>query len=117
MFDVGFFELIVIGLVALLVLGPTKLIELARVAGRWVGKLRHQFNEIKADIDRELEVDDMRRRLAEEERKLREEMQVKPVDLNLEPTIHQPTDVDAKKSTADGQPDAEPSAEPDLKNR
>ena len=54
MFDIGCLELIVIGLVALLVLGPTKLIELARIVGRWVGKLRHQFNDIKADIDREL---------------------------------------------------------------
>ncbi|QGX40111.1 Sec-independent protein translocase protein TatB [Permianibacter aggregans] len=102
MFDIGFLELIVIGLVALLVLGPTKLIELARIVGRWVGKLRHQFNDIKADIDRELEVDEMRRRLAEEERKLREEMQVKPVDLNLspdqEPTIHPPSDSEIKKA-------------------
>ena len=100
--DIGFLELIVIGLVALLVLGPTKLIELARIVGRWVGKLRHQFNDIKADIDRELEVDEMRRRLAEEERKLREEMQVKPVDLNLnsmaEPTIRPPSDTEVKKA-------------------
>lgn len=89
MFDVGFLELILIGLVALLVLGPTKMIELARITGRWAGKLRHQFNDIKADIDRELEVDEMRRKLAEEEKKLREEMAVKPVDLNPQPTIHQ----------------------------
>ena len=77
MFDVGFTELILIGLVALLVLGPTKMLELARLAGRWAGRLRRQFNEVKDDIDREVKLEDMRKKLAEEERALRENLDVK----------------------------------------
>lgn len=74
MFDVGFTELVLIGLVALLVLGPTKMMEVARFTGRWVGRLRRQFNEVKEDIDRELKLEEMRRKLAEEERALRENL-------------------------------------------
>ncbi|NQD36137.1 twin-arginine translocase subunit TatB [Permianibacter sp. IMCC34836] len=77
MFDVGFTELVLIGLVALLVLGPTKMLELSRIAGRWAGRLRRQFNEVKDDIDRELKLEDMRRKLAEEERALRDNLDVK----------------------------------------
>jgi sec-independent protein translocase protein TatB len=77
MFDVGFTELVLIGLVALLVLGPTKMMEVARFAGRWAGRLRRQFNEVKGDIDRELQLEDMRRKLAEEERALRDNLDVK----------------------------------------
>lgn len=77
MFDVGFTELVLIGLVALLVLGPTKMLELSRFAGRWAGRLRRQFNEVKGDIERELQLEDMRRKLAEEERALRDNLDVK----------------------------------------
>ena len=74
MFDVGVTELVLIGLVALLVLGPTKMMEVARFTGRWVGRLRRQFNEVKEDIDRDLQLEEMRRKLAEEERALRENL-------------------------------------------
>jgi len=82
MFDVGFTELLLIGLVALLVLGPTKMLDLARITGRWAGRLRRQFNEVKDDIDRELKLDEMRRKLAEEERALRDNLDVKMPDMN-----------------------------------
>ena len=47
MFDVGFSELVVIGIVALLVLGPQRLPEVARTAGRWMGRLRRLADEVK----------------------------------------------------------------------
>jgi len=82
MFDVGFTELVLIGLVALLVLGPTKMMEVARFSGRWAGRLRRQFQEVKDDIDRELQLEDMRRRLADEERALRDNLDVKLPSIN-----------------------------------
>jgi sec-independent protein translocase protein TatB len=85
MFDVGFFELIIIGLVGLLVLGPDKLIQLARYAGRMLGKWRRQFADMKEEIDREIRVDEMRKQLAKEEAALRESMK------DATPTIHDPT--------------------------
>jgi len=54
MFDVGLSELLVIGLVALIVLGPKRLPEMARAAGRWTARIRRFVSEVKSDFDREL---------------------------------------------------------------
>jgi len=67
MFDVGFSELIVVGLVALLVLGPEKLPGAIRTASLWIGRLRRSFNSIKQDIEREIGADEIRRQLRNEE--------------------------------------------------
>ena len=54
MFDVGFWELALISIVALIIIGPERLPEAARTVGLWVGKGRRMLREVKADIDREL---------------------------------------------------------------
>ena len=54
MFDIGFWELGLIALVALLVVGPERLPKLARTAGLWLGRGRRLLSSVKADIDREL---------------------------------------------------------------
>jgi sec-independent protein translocase protein TatB len=54
MFDIGFSELVVIGLIALIVLGPKRLPEAARTVGRWTGKLRRFVSDVKQDLDREM---------------------------------------------------------------
>lgn len=61
MFDIGFWELVMIGIVALLVFGPEKLPGLARTAGFWVGKARRQFSQLKSELERELAAEDVRR--------------------------------------------------------
>ncbi|NLY13880.1 MAG: Sec-independent protein translocase subunit TatB [Gammaproteobacteria bacterium] len=78
MFDIGFSELILIGIVALLVLGPDRLPDAARVAGLWMGRIKRGFNSIKEDVERELGADDIRRELhnegiLEKERKMLKE--------------------------------------------
>ncbi len=60
MFDVGFWELCLIGLVSLLVIGPEKLPKAARVAGFWVGKTRNMVASVKAEIKEELQAEEMR---------------------------------------------------------
>ncbi len=69
MFDIGFSELVVIGLIALIVLGPKRLPEVARAAGQWMGRLRRFVSEVKQDLDREIHSGDL-----EELRKLRQEL-------------------------------------------
>ena len=69
MFDIGFSELVVIGLIALIVLGPKRLPEVARTAGKWMGQLRRFINNVKQDLDREIHQDELA-----ELRKLREEL-------------------------------------------
>ncbi|NHZ69613.1 MAG: twin-arginine translocase subunit TatB [Thermotogales bacterium] len=54
MFDIGFWELTLIMVVALMVIGPDKIPGLARTAGLWIGKAQAMVRSVKADIDREL---------------------------------------------------------------
>jgi sec-independent protein translocase protein TatB len=61
MFDIGFSELLVIGVVALLVIGPERLPKVARTAGHLFGRLQRYVNDVKADIQREVELDELRK--------------------------------------------------------
>jgi sec-independent protein translocase protein TatB len=54
MFDIAFSELLLIGLVALIVLGPKRLPEVARTAGRWMARIRRFVTDVKQDFDREM---------------------------------------------------------------
>ncbi len=69
MFDIGFWELVIIGLVALLVVGPERLPKLAYTAGKWLGKGRAMIGSIKSEIDREMQADELKR-IIEEQKKL-----------------------------------------------
>ena len=61
MFDIGFSELLVIGVVALIVIGPQKLPRVARTAGILMGRLQRYVSDVKADINREIELDELRK--------------------------------------------------------
>lgn len=61
MFDIGFSELMVIGLVALVVIGPERLPRVARTLGHLAGRLQRYVNDVKADINREVELEELRK--------------------------------------------------------
>jgi len=61
MFDIGFSELLVIGLVALVVIGPERLPRVARTLGHLAGRLQRYVADVKADINREVELDEFRK--------------------------------------------------------
>lgn len=61
MFDIGFSELIVIALVALIVIGPEKLPRVARTAGALLGRLQRYVSDVKSDIQREMQIEDLKR--------------------------------------------------------
>lgn len=61
MFDIGFTELLVIGVVALIVIGPEKLPRMARTVGHLAGRLQRYVSDVKADINREIELDELRK--------------------------------------------------------
>lgn len=63
MFDIGFFELMLIGIVGLLVIGPERLPRVARTLGKWVGRTRRFIGNVKQDIDREIRQDEIRQAL------------------------------------------------------
>ncbi|MFO1317289.1 MAG: Sec-independent protein translocase protein TatB [Burkholderiales bacterium] len=61
MFDIGFSELVVIAVVALIVIGPERLPKAARTLGHLFGRLQRYVNDVKADISREMELDELRK--------------------------------------------------------
>jgi sec-independent protein translocase protein TatB len=61
MFDIGFSELVVIGLVALIVIGPERLPRVARTVGHLLGRLQRYVSDVKADINREIEIEELRK--------------------------------------------------------
>ena len=61
MFDIGFTEMVIIAVVALIVLGPERLPRVAKQAGQWMGKLRKYVDDVKSDINRQMELDELRR--------------------------------------------------------
>ena len=63
MFDIGFSELILVGIVALLVIGPERLPETVRTASMWLNRIRRGFNEIKQEVQQELHNDAVLREL------------------------------------------------------
>ncbi len=61
MFDIGFSELMVIAVVALIVIGPERLPKVARTLGHLFGRMQRYVNDVKADISREMALDDLRK--------------------------------------------------------
>ena len=61
MFDIGFSEIVVIAVVALIVLGPERLPKAARTMGHLFGRLQRYVNDVKSDINREMELDELKK--------------------------------------------------------
>lgn len=70
MFDIGFLELLIIGVVGLLVLGPERLPKAARTAGLWVGKIKRTVSNMQREINSQLEAEELRQKLDEHQKKL-----------------------------------------------
>ena len=83
MFDFSFGELVVLAVIALLVVGPDKMPEMARTAGRWYGVLRRTLTGVRAEVEQQLLLDDLRRE-ADQLRNLANE------DLLVPPSAPQP---------------------------
>ena len=66
MFDIGFPELVLIAIVGLLVIGPERLPEVLRTLGLWLGRMRRSFVTVKAEIEKEIGMDEVRRQLHNE---------------------------------------------------
>ena len=70
MFDVGFQEITLIGVIALIVVGPERLPKMARTLGLWMGKIRFYVNQVKSDIDREVRAQELKEMLDKPSREL-----------------------------------------------
>lgn len=72
MFDIGFSELLLFGIIALIVLGPEKLPQAARTAGQWYAKLRRAVSTIQSEIEAELDLAETRQQMQQELAKIRQ---------------------------------------------
>lgn len=61
MFDIAFSELVLIGLVALIVIGPERLPRVARTAGHLLGRLQRYVGDVKSDISREMQLEELKK--------------------------------------------------------
>lgn len=71
MFDIAFSELIIIAVVALVVIGPERLPKVARTAGHLLGRLQRYVNDVKSDINREMQLDELKKLQREMEQSAR----------------------------------------------
>jgi sec-independent protein translocase protein TatB len=109
MFDVGFSELVVIALVALIVIGPERLPKVARTAGHLLGRLQRYVNDVKADINREMQLEELKKlqsQVAEQVKSLENSasQQVRDVETSLNQAIAPPTADSASETTASLRP-------------
>ena len=70
MFDLGFTEMMLIGVVALIVIGPERLPAVARTVGKYFGRLKRFMTTVKADVEQELRADELREILAQQQQQL-----------------------------------------------
>lgn len=88
MFDFSFGEMLLVGLVALVVLGPERLPKAARFIGLWVRRARAQWYSVKSELERELASEELRRSLADGQQVMREtEAQIRMTDANMRATV------------------------------
>ena len=100
MFDVGFQEITLIGLIALIVVGPERLPRMARTLGLWMGRIRYYVGQVKSDIDREVRAQELKEMLDKPARELDE---LKSVAEETKGTLDQARDVLGEaKTTFDG---------------
>ena len=116
MFDVGFSELLVIAIVALVIIGPERLPKVARTAGHLLGRLQRYVSDVKSDINREMQLEELKKLQADMqdsarniERSVSTEMQ--SAQLSLSQTA-QSVSVEAQPQQAPAVPLSAPAAVP-----
>ena len=70
MFDFGFWEIAIIGVITLIVVGPEKMPSLARKAGLYFGRFKKFLNKIKSDINEELKMDEIKEHISMDEEEI-----------------------------------------------
>ena len=70
MFDFGFWEIAIIGVITLILVGPEKMPSLARKAGLYFGKLNRFFNKVKSDINEEIRMDEIKEQISIDDEKI-----------------------------------------------
>ncbi|MCL7939592.1 Sec-independent protein translocase protein TatB [Halomonas sp. ATCH28] len=113
MFDMGFLELMLIGVVGLLVLGPERLPKAARTLGLWIGKIKRSVSSMQREISAQLEAEELRQKLNEQQKKLDEGVQ--QVKRGVESIAEEESGKRESASTTDDAGEAPPTAPPEKR--
>ncbi|HAI70236.1 MAG TPA: twin-arginine translocase subunit TatB [Gammaproteobacteria bacterium] len=105
MFDIGFWEICIIAIIALIVFGPEKLPGAARTAGLWIGRIRRMVTTVRQDIDRELHLQEMRDAIQESDQNVHQFLEETKTGLN---ELNKPISLD---SNLDSKPNEEKAEE------
>ena len=106
MFDIGFSELLVIAVVALIVIGPERLPRVARTVGHLIGRMQRYVNDVKADISREMELDELKKLRSSVEESARS------FEQSVRKEVHE-TETALSDVAASTQPELEPDSTPE----
>jgi len=115
MFDIGFFELILIGIIGLVVLGPERLPHAIRMTSAWIGKFRRASMAVKEELENEINTKEMTQRIQEQMNDMGLDEQTLKESLDLEsaePTTSSTTSSTTKSTTASTSTTAEPPSTP-----
>ncbi len=111
MFDIGFAELLLIGVVGLLVLGPERLPGAVRTASVWLRRLRRGFNDIKREIEQDLHNQDIMDELRRTGEQLKGETRAIKAELTAAENEHEGPDDDRQNSPSAGESDSDTAAQ------
>ena len=100
MFDIGFWELLLIAVVALVVVGPERMPRLIRVTGLWIGRANASIQSVRSEISRELRAEDLRKAISDQEGTpavpryvVPDEMDISSQEDTVKPSVTQTTDL------------------------
>jgi sec-independent protein translocase protein TatB len=111
-FDIGFSEMVLIGLVALVVIGPERLPMVARTVGTMLGRMQRYVNDVKSEVEREMRVEELRKLQSNVEEQARSiERTVKAEMTDAEQSIRKVADEAAHEPTAAAALSSDPPAE------
>jgi len=105
MFDIGFFELLVIAVVGLLVLGPHRLPQAIKTLGLYIGRIRKMVSGIQQEVSEQMQLEEMRERLAEHEKKVRSGLHEAEKELTEEMALKESSNKDSAVSTTQSKDD------------
>ena len=111
MFDVSFVELMIIGIVGLLVLGPEKLPVAARTVGGFVRRARSSWNSVRSEFERELAAEELKRTMRETARDLDLSDEIRAAERDIRETIEPPSMETPSIEPPSPEPDAPPAGD------
>lgn len=115
MFDIGFLELVLVGIIGLIILGPERLPVAARTLGKWVGRARRMVSQFTQEIDKEIEIEELKKQLKKQGESLDINKDVKQIQETVSQALKEAEqDAESELAPHSGEYEPLPRKEPDT---